>query len=513
MLFGLLARRASTAIVVMAVAAVALGAPLPAAEAATSLPVLEQGSGLGAAPSASVRRLQRILDRRGYDLGPPGVDGRFGPRTAAAVRRMQSRYGLIADGVVGPKTRRLLALLASTEVPRRSRATQRPQPAPAPAPRQAPPAAATQPSPQPQPQARPRPRPRPQTTPAPVSAPNAAARANSSTDPTWAIVLAALAAALAAAALAVALTRTRRRPDTGAPVLATIDRELYLEGQTDRAGIGAFRGFAIATSVAPESANDEHGTRYLVDDPRKPAPVWIHDDEIRRSPSQLHAGERVIGYVTSDEDPAREHDEFIAIENACEQAGWELEDIVRDRDTGRMVGRPGLTAALERIAAGDARALIVSDARSLARSLADLGALLEWFRDAEAVLVALDLDLDTATIHGHQTASTLIAVSGWDTEHTANRARRGLARVQTPERAGTQRGPDDRAALTARIRAMRQAGMSLQAIADQLTNEGVTPLRGRGWSTATVRTALASSAHSPNIRDQLPAIPTHHRHG
>ena len=90
----------------------------------------------------------------------------------------------------------------------------------------------------------------------------------------------------------------------------------------------------------------------------------------------------------------------MAIETACDQAGWRLDDIVRDQDTGRMVGRPGLTRALERIAAGEARGLVVGDARRLVRSLADLGALLEWFRDAEAVLVALDLDLDTASIHG-----------------------------------------------------------------------------------------------------------------
>jgi peptidoglycan hydrolase-like protein with peptidoglycan-binding domain/DNA invertase Pin-like site-specific DNA recombinase len=499
MLSRLLARSASTAIVLMAVAAAALGAPLPAAAAAPTPPVLEQGSGLGAAPSASVRRVQRILDRRGFDLGPPGVDGRFGPRTAAAVRRMQSRYGLVADGVVGPKTRRLLTLLARSSRPSDT-TTQRSRP-PRPAQHATPPAT-TQPAPRPQ----------PQTTPAQTTGPAAAARGDAA-DTTLPMVLAGLAAALAAAALVVAVARTRGRPDTGAPVLAAIDRELYLEGESRRADVGSFRGFALATAVAPGDAEDAGHARYLVDDPRKPAPIWVQGDEIRRSPSQLHAGEKVIGYVTVEEDAAREHEAFIAIENACDEADWKLEEIVRDRDTGRMVGRPGLTRALERIAAGDARGLIVSEARSLVRSLADLGALLEWFRDAGAVLVALDLDLDTATIHGHQTASTLIAVSAWDSERTASRARRGLARVQTPERAGAPAGPDDRAALVHRIRAMRDAGMSLQAIADQLTNEGVAPLRGRGWSTATVRTALASSARGRSIRDELPAIPTHDRQG
>ena len=33
-----------------------------------------------------------------------------------------------------------------------------------------------------------------------------------------------------------------------------------------------------------------------------------------------------------------------------------------------------------------------------------------WFRDADATLVALDLDLDTSTPAGRQVASTLIAL-------------------------------------------------------------------------------------------------------
>jgi peptidoglycan hydrolase-like protein with peptidoglycan-binding domain len=60
-------------------------------------PTLEQG-----AKRVAVRGLQRMLLGRGYDVEE--IDGRFGPKTDAAVRAFQSDHGLDVDGIVGPKT-------------------------------------------------------------------------------------------------------------------------------------------------------------------------------------------------------------------------------------------------------------------------------------------------------------------------------------------------------------------------------------------------------------------------
>jgi DNA invertase Pin-like site-specific DNA recombinase len=482
--------------------AAALAAPLPAATAAATsgatgaAVVLHQGVGLGARPSDRVRRMQRILDRRGFDLGPPGVDGRFGPLTAAAVRRMQDRYGLVADGIVGPKTRRLLNLLAVGE--RTRRRAHRPQaPAqnrpPAPAPRRpaTPPPARTQPQPAP-------------------PAPAAPAPAERSESPAWLAVAAIVAAVLAAAALAIAIALPRRPKPESAPALVALDRGLFLEGHSDRPAVGAFRGVALAMGVPPDASEDPAQTRYLIEDPLKAAPIWVRGSEIRRSPSRLADGDPVIGYVTASRDATREQQAFMEIEALCEESGWALEEIIREEEKVRMPDRPGLRRALERIAAGEARGLIVTDVRSVTDAMSDLGALLEWFREADAALIALDLALDTSTAEGHQTASTLIALAGWESERSTARARSGLAQVATRDRpsAETRTPPEDRARVLKRIIAMRQAGMTRQAIADQLNSEGVPTTSGGRWRASSVSSALRRTR---SIREELPRIPREKR--
>jgi peptidoglycan hydrolase-like protein with peptidoglycan-binding domain len=51
-----------------------------------------------------VKMLQELIIGMGYDCGPAGPDGDFGPATDAAVRILQADHGLEIDGIAGPAT-------------------------------------------------------------------------------------------------------------------------------------------------------------------------------------------------------------------------------------------------------------------------------------------------------------------------------------------------------------------------------------------------------------------------
>ena len=72
-------------------------------EADQSEPLLKKG-----AKGLPVRRLQSRMRAVGYDVE---VDGRFGPKTEAAVKQLQKAYDLDVDGIVGPKTWAVVAAL------------------------------------------------------------------------------------------------------------------------------------------------------------------------------------------------------------------------------------------------------------------------------------------------------------------------------------------------------------------------------------------------------------------
>ena len=71
--------------------------PAPEPVVPETKPVLKRGSQNG-----SVMLLQEFLNSKGYNCGQ--ADGIFGAKTEAQVKKFQKDNGLVADGIVGPRT-------------------------------------------------------------------------------------------------------------------------------------------------------------------------------------------------------------------------------------------------------------------------------------------------------------------------------------------------------------------------------------------------------------------------
>jgi DNA invertase Pin-like site-specific DNA recombinase len=285
----------------------------------------------------------------------------------------------------------------------------------------------------------------------------------------------------------------RRNGTRRAPRVAPIPGGMLVHGRSAESRARAFSGRVLAVAADDAPRDDaEPRSLYLVDDAGKSEPVWVRSTDIDWPPCPIGPGDPAIGYVTAASDDELTLDDCATIRAAAQRAGWQLLEIVRDRDRGRAsLARPGLAYALDQIDAHRARALVVSNLRRLSRSIVDLAKVMRRLLDAGAVLIGLDLGFDTSTPEGHYAAMVLIEFGVWERERIAERTRMGLERTKARGGARGRPAVADHPELQQRIASLRAGKMTMQAIADVLNAEGVPTLRGGAmWRPSSVQAAL-----------------------
>lgn len=176
------------------------------------------------------------------------------------------------------------------------------------------------------------------------------------------------------------------------------------------------------------------------------------------------------------------------IASECKRRGLYLVEVVHDHVTPRQrpLDRPGLGYALGQIAAGGATGLVVPELSHLSHGLPDLGRVLEWLTARDARVIAAAPGIDTGEEAGRLAIRAIIEVSRSARQRLVERTRAGML-------AARRKGPasvTDDPALRDRIAGMRAAGMTLQAIANQLNTEGLPTLRGGAmWRPSSIQAA------------------------
>ncbi len=190
----------------------------------------------------------------------------------------------------------------------------------------------------------------------------------------------------------------------------------------------------------------------------------------------------------------------------CRRRGFALIEVVGERRpaTGKSIERPGFNYVLDLISSGVAKGLVVVELSRVTSSVGELGDIIERLIRIDVRFVSSADAFDTGDEGGHLAAALLIGVSRWERNRISERTRNGLQAARLSGRAAGRPAVADDPELGRRIARMRAEGMTLQAIADRLNEEGVPTVRGgTKWRHSSVQ---AAAGYRRRPRPQLAAL-------
>jgi len=175
----------------------------------------------------------------------------------------------------------------------------------------------------------------------------------------------------------------------------------------------------------------------------------------------------------------------------AQRRGWELQIVTEDGGLsgGSLANRAALIELLDNLDKVGGT-LMVAKLDRLTRSVADFSLILERSRKRGWQLVILDSQVDTTTAAGEMVATMLATVAQWERRIISDRTKAGMAERR---RQGVRLGRPTLlpAKVLADIDRLRQTGLTLAAVANQLNAEQVpTAQGGAKWYPATVAKVL-----------------------
>lgn len=189
-------------------------------------------------------------------------------------------------------------------------------------------------------------------------------------------------------------------------------------------------------------------------------------------------GTRAVGYARVStreqaEDGASLEAQRQAVVREIDRRAWHLVEVLEDAgSSGKDLKRAGVQRALDLLRTGKADVLVAAKLDRLSRSVLDFAGLLERSRREGWKVVVLDVGVDTSTETGELLVNVMAAFAQYERRIIGARTRDAMA-VKKAQGVVMGRPRAVPAETVERIGVLRAEGLSLQAIADRLNEDGV----------------------------------------
>ena len=218
---------------------------------------------------------------------------------------------------------------------------------------------------------------------------------------------------------------------------------------------------------------------------------------------------KAIGYVrVSTDEQAKSglglEAQIAKIKAYAELFDIELTEIIMDEGmSGKTLERDGLKKAIKMLKDKKVEGMVIAKLDRLTRNVADLGTLVSTVFD-KAELYSVSEQINTKNAAGRLVLNVLVSVAQWERETICERTKDALqAKKARGEKTGGNvpfgyeevngkliRNEEEQAIIN-EIKKLKESGLSLRKIAEELNGRGVATKNGKAWTAVQIQRIAA----------------------